>query len=149
HRRASRGRAGFLCHSIVEPGGCRWRAVLLGRRSRPGLPNRMAREGSAMPIHDWTRVDAGTFHDFHNGWLIEMRNVLNGGLLPSPYYAQTDQVAGQAGPDVLTLEGDEPEDQPPAGQSGVSSLALAPPQVRYTATLDTSTYTARKRSLLI
>ena len=21
-----------------------------------------------MPVHDWTRVDAGLFHDFHQGW---------------------------------------------------------------------------------
>ena len=28
-----------------------------------------------MPIHDWTRVSSGTFHDFHQGWTIEIRNV--------------------------------------------------------------------------
>jgi hypothetical protein len=22
-----------------------------------------------MPIHDWTRVDAGIFHDFHHAWI--------------------------------------------------------------------------------
>ena len=26
-----------------------------------------------MPIHDWTRVKAGTFHDFHLAWIAEMR----------------------------------------------------------------------------
>ncbi len=31
-------------------------------------------EEVAMPIHDWTRVDAGTFHDFHQGWTIEIHN---------------------------------------------------------------------------
>ena len=30
-----------------------------------------------MPIHDWSRVDAGTFHDFHQAWTIEIRNGLN------------------------------------------------------------------------
>ena len=25
-----------------------------------------------MPIHDWTRVSAGTFHDFHQGRTIEI-----------------------------------------------------------------------------
>ena len=57
-----------------------------------------------MPVHDWTRVLAGTFHDFHQAWIIELRNVLNGGLLPRPYYALAEQSAGQTGPDVLTLE---------------------------------------------
>jgi hypothetical protein len=26
-----------------------------------------------MPIHDWTRVDAGIFHDFHLAWIAEIR----------------------------------------------------------------------------
>ncbi len=37
-----------------------------------------------MPIHDWTRVTAGIWHDFHLAWLAEIRNVLNDGLLPPP-----------------------------------------------------------------
>jgi hypothetical protein len=36
-----------------------------------------------MPIHDWTRVDANLFHDFHQTWSIAIRNALNGGLLPN------------------------------------------------------------------
>src|SRR6516164_3723151 len=44
-----------------------------------------------MPIHDWTRVSAGTFHDFHQGWTIEIRNRLNSGVLPNGYYAMADQ----------------------------------------------------------
>ena len=40
-----------------------------------------------MPVHDWTRVAAGMFHDFHNAWITELRNALNGGLLPPDYYA--------------------------------------------------------------
>lgn len=40
-----------------------------------------------MPIHDWTRVDAGLFHDFHQDWTIEIRRMLNGGILPKGYVA--------------------------------------------------------------
>jgi hypothetical protein len=40
-----------------------------------------------MPIHDWTRVDAGIFHDFHHTWITQIRRALNRGLLPSEYYA--------------------------------------------------------------
>lgn len=29
-----------------------------------------------MPVHDWSRVSAGTFHDFHVVWLAEIRNAL-------------------------------------------------------------------------
>ena len=40
-----------------------------------------------MPVHDWTRVDAGLFHDFHQSWSVEIKNAPNAGLLPKGYYA--------------------------------------------------------------
>ena len=46
-----------------------------------------------MPVHDWTRVDAGIFHDFHNAWLTEIRNVLNNGALPEGYYVRLHRAA--------------------------------------------------------
>ncbi len=48
-----------------------------------------------MAIHDWTRVDAGVFHDFHLAWIGELRRVLNSGLLPPDYYALAEQIAGR------------------------------------------------------
>ena len=56
-----------------------------------------------MPLHDWTHVDAGIFHDFHVAWIAEIRKALNGGLLPEGYYALAEQHAGRAIADVLTL----------------------------------------------
>ena len=47
-----------------------------------------------MPVHDWTRVEAGTFHDFHHSWIEELKRALNAGLLPLAYYAQAEQRAG-------------------------------------------------------
>lgn len=41
---------------------------------------------SEMPVHDWTRVDAGTFHAFHTAWITHLSETLNGGLLPPDYY---------------------------------------------------------------
>ena len=49
-----------------------------------------------MPIHDWTRVSAGTFHGFHNAWITELARALNNGVLPSPFYAEAEQVASEA-----------------------------------------------------
>ncbi len=57
-----------------------------------------------MPLHDWTLVSAGTYHGFHNAWITELARALNNGLLPSSFYAEAEQVAGQTGPDVLALE---------------------------------------------
>jgi hypothetical protein len=30
-----------------------------------------------MPIHDWTRVNAGVFHHFHQRWIGAITDVLN------------------------------------------------------------------------
>jgi hypothetical protein len=48
-----------------------------------------------MPVHDWTLVDSGIFHHFHNAWLNEISNKLNDGLLPQGCYALTEQHAGR------------------------------------------------------
>jgi hypothetical protein len=40
-----------------------------------------------MPVHDWTRVDAGLFHSFHVHWISALCDVLNTGGLPNDYYA--------------------------------------------------------------
>src|SRR4051812_1524829 len=57
-----------------------------------------------MPAHDWTRVDAGIFHDFHHAWIEDIKRALNGGILPADYYALAEQHAAGFGPDVVTLE---------------------------------------------
>ena len=49
-----------------------------------------------MPVHDWSRVDADLFHDFHQAWSIGIRNALNGGLLPKGYSALVGQHAYQS-----------------------------------------------------
>lgn len=55
-----------------------------------------------MPIHDWTRVSAGIFHDFHHEWISTIHRALNAGLLPPDYYALAE-LAGEPGPDVVTV----------------------------------------------
>jgi hypothetical protein len=59
-----------------------------------------------MPVHDWTRVTAGTFHAFHNAWITHLQEALNGRILPNGYYALGEQRSGDIGPDILTLHAD-------------------------------------------
>jgi len=107
-----------------------------------------------MPLHDWTRVDAGIFHDFHGAWSLELRKILNGGLLPEGYYALTEQHAGRAIADVLTLHAspaglDPSTDRlalPPA--TGGVALADAPPRAERRHTVE-PTALGRRRSLAI
>ncbi len=40
-----------------------------------------------MPIHDWTKVDAGIFHDFTLSWFAKLSLHLNTGGLPSTHYS--------------------------------------------------------------
>jgi Protein of unknown function (DUF4058) len=106
-----------------------------------------------MPVHDWTRVSAGTFHDFHLAWIIAIRNALNSGLLPTDYYALSEQVAGDMGPDVLTLQVAEPSGGaagPGSRPSGGGPAILdAPPKTSYTAEAEIDQYARRRRRLTI
>ena len=102
-----------------------------------------------MPIHDWTRVDAGIFHDFHATWVIEIKRALNAGLLPPEYYALAEQIAGGLGPDVLTLQRPAegaPNVEPP---SGGLALETAPPRVRFHVRPEAARYAARARAVTI
>lgn len=84
-----------------------------------------------MPLHDWTRVDAGTYHDFHQGWTIEIRNRLNGGILPDGYFAMADQRVSGPEPDIvaLRLRGPEP--------TGGLVVAETPPRMKQVARVET------------
>lgn len=73
-----------------------------------------------MPMHDWTRVDAGIFHDFHHEWISEIKRALNRGLLPTGFYALAEQVAAGFGPDVLTLQD---RHNAPDSRGGTDTLA--------------------------
>jgi len=81
-----------------------------------------------MPIHDWRRVQAGTYHHFHNNWIAELSKRLNNGLLPGDFYALAEQMAGETGPDVLTLQVDAPWPDASDVPAGGTAVAVAPPQ---------------------
>lgn len=83
-----------------------------------------------MPIHDWTRVDANLFHDFHQAWTIAIRNALNGGLLPKGYSALVEQHAAGLVPDVLALERRRLPTRP-GGHIGGAVVTAVPPKTRH------------------
>ena len=86
----------------------------------------------AATLDDWTRVDAGTFHAFHQAWVTYISEGLNDGGLPPGYYAHQERrfgaetaVAGEG--DLLALE------MPPGGawdggDGGGAVLLEAPPR---------------------
>jgi hypothetical protein len=107
-----------------------------------------------MPLHDWTRVDAGIFHALHVAWVPEIQKTLNRGLLPEGYYALAEQHAGRAIADVLTLHASPAILDPltarlplPPATGGVV-LADAPPRTQRRHTVGPEAL-ARRRSLAI
>ncbi len=105
-----------------------------------------------MPIHDWTRVDAGVFHDFHQSWIISLRNALNDGLLPSDYYAMAEQVAEGPIPDVVTLERfNAPSLAFDDADNRSNSVAVLerPPQTRYSHDVDVDLYAGRATHVVV
>jgi hypothetical protein len=105
-----------------------------------------------MPVHDWTRVDAGIFHDFHVSWIPEIRKVLNGGLLPEGYYALAEQHTGRSIADLLALHATTAPDEalplPLPPDTGGLAVAEAPPRTRRRHTVEPAART-RRRSLAI
>lgn len=83
-----------------------------------------------MPIHDWSRVDANLFHDFHQTWTINIRNALNGGLLPKGYSALVEQHAAGVVPDVIALQC-RPKPNQPSGPVGGVVITAHPPKARH------------------
>jgi hypothetical protein len=103
-----------------------------------------------MPVHDWTRVEAGIFHDFHTVWISNIRTALNEGLLPQGYYALAEQHAGRAITDVLTLHASPatPELLPLPPDTGGTAVAEAPPRVRRRQTIAPGAL-SRRRTLAV
>jgi hypothetical protein len=115
-----------------------------------------------MPVHDWTRVSAGTFHHFHQAWITELARALNLGVLPPDFYALSEQVAGKAVPDVLTLQSlREPlaeQGYQLGGRGGEDSVlpvtggvqvADAPPRVRTVASISEAAILTLKRHRVV
>ena len=86
-----------------------------------------------VPIHDWTRVDAGTWHAFHHRWISAIERTLNGGVLPDGYYADPERQAPPYAPDVLALEEASHEIMRSADDDGDddrgTAVAVAPPKL--------------------
>jgi hypothetical protein len=107
-----------------------------------------------MPIHDWTRVEDGIFHDFHHEWISTIKRSLNAGILPPGFYALAEQIAAGGEPDVLALEhvSRGPGNNGGNGHGGSESesgggvaVRTVPPRVRFTSVAESERY-ARKRS---
>lgn len=83
-----------------------------------------------MPIHDWTRVDAGLFHAFHQRWISALCDALNAGGLPPNYFALPEQNIRGPILDVLTLQLSPGAEGPRNGPAGLA-VSTTPPRTRH------------------
>lgn len=103
-----------------------------------------------MPIHDWSRVDAGIFHDFHLSWIVQLSDVLNRRLLPGDHYALIERCGATVRPDALPLpmhlpgggDGSHLEAEPTG-----AAVSLAEPSVRIKAETDLD-FSRRKQNVV-
>ena len=97
-----------------------------------------------MPIHDWTRVEPGDFHDFHLGWITNIANALNMGGLPPGFMAMIEQVSGWPNPDVVV-----PQTRRSAGVGGAVSVRDVPPTARVVTRFENAVYARRASRVVI
>lgn len=106
-----------------------------------------------MPIHDWTRVDAGIFHALHHGWIEEIARSLNRGLLPGDYYALPEQFAGPFGPDVLALTSAKSESSASESNGsthhGGNGNVLTKPRLKPVAETDLEYYRRKQKVIAV
>lgn len=97
-----------------------------------------------MPVHDWTRVPAGIFHDFHTRWCSAITETLNEGVLPRGYYALTEQSVPVMRPDVIALRATAKTDSP--SQTAV----MEPPRTKLSLTVEPlAAYRQARRTIAI
>jgi hypothetical protein len=103
-----------------------------------------------MPIHDWSRVEAGVFHHFHQRWIAAICDVLNEGLLPDEYYALAEQYANGRIPDVLTLHGKtHNRDTTPSDDGHRSTAVRDRPKTRYVVESEADAYLRKKNRVAV
>lgn len=99
-----------------------------------------------MPIHDWSRVYAGLFHDFHQSWSIYIKNALNAGMLPRGLTALVEQKSGWKESDVLAVDSLDHRNRNADPEGGL--LTLAPPKTRFVQK-STKEFYARKANRIV
>lgn len=97
-------------------------------------------------IHDWSRVDAGLFHHFHQRWIAALSDELNAGRLPDGYFALAENHAGGRIPDVLTLQLPSLVERPDDLSVAVASV---PPRTAIVSEAGMDTYVQKANRIVI
>jgi len=88
-----------------------------------------------MPMHDWTTVEAGTYHSFHLRWTAAIMDRLNQGLLPPGYFAMAERIVDGPEPDVVAFE-QAPEYRAGRASEPDGNVLTKPQKTAYTISMD-------------
>jgi hypothetical protein len=100
-----------------------------------------------MPLHDWSRIPAGLFHDFHQTWSIQIKLALNAGILPRCLSALVEQRSGPRESDVLAIESLGRQRSEFGHDGGVATLA--PPATRLVGRSTKQIYATRANRVVV
>ena len=100
-----------------------------------------------MPIHDWTRVDAGTFHFFHQRWISALCDTLNTGGLPDGFFAMAEQIIGGPTPDVVALQSSAPRKSRPGSNRAIP--VTTPPKARIVQQAEMERYASKADRIVV
>jgi hypothetical protein len=101
-----------------------------------------------VPLHDWTAVNSGLFHHFHQRWIHALSDALNAGGLPAGFYALAEQRVPAWEPEVLTLKLPQSADGN-GHEDGGLAVATAPPKTRFVMQTDEDVYAAKADRIAI
>lgn len=100
-----------------------------------------------MPMHDWSRVQPGVYHNFHYRWIAAIMDRLNAGLLPQGMIAMAEQIIGGPEPDVVTLQ----QNDISFSGADVATLTEAPPQpkTQFVIPVEVERYAAKANRVVV
>lgn len=102
-----------------------------------------------MPIHDWSHVEAGIVHDFHQSWTIEICHELNGGGLPDGFFAMVEQVVSRPISNFASLPRSHSTAKRGREDGGGIAVEEAPPKARFVTSIEDAAYVGRANQIAI
>lgn len=100
-----------------------------------------------MPMHDWSRVQPGIYHNFHYRWIAAIMDRLNAGLLPKGMIAMAEQIIGGSEPDVVTLQQNDVFFS--GGSAATMSEAPSQPKTQFVIPVDVERYAAKAHRVVV
>ncbi|WP_409214698.1 DUF4058 family protein [Prosthecobacter sp.] len=100
-------------------------------------------------MHDWSRVGAGIYHNFHYLWLSAITNRLNAGLLPKGTIAMAEQVIGGTEPDVVALQQNHISFSTEGRSAATMTEAPPQPKTQFVVPLEAERYAAKAHRVVV